>query len=48
MLFTNIQLDDFSTTLARLLERLDIEEPEEREPFEFVLSDDATSDILSL
>jgi protein SMG6 len=31
MLFTNIQLDDFSSTLARLLERLSIEEPEERE-----------------
>ena len=31
MLFTNIQLDDFSSTLARLLERLRIEEPEERE-----------------
>jgi protein SMG6 len=31
MLFTNIQLDDFSPTLARLLERLTIEEPEARE-----------------
>jgi hypothetical protein len=31
MLFTNIQLDDFSATLARLLERLSIEEPEARE-----------------
>ena len=31
MLFTNIQLDDFSATLSRLLERLSIEEPEERE-----------------
>ncbi len=31
MLFTNIQLDDFSQTLARLLERLSIEEPEGRE-----------------
>jgi protein SMG6 len=31
MLFTNIQLDDFSSTLARLLERLRIEEPEGRE-----------------
>ncbi|KAI0303402.1 hypothetical protein B0F90DRAFT_1911396 [Multifurca ochricompacta] len=31
MLFTKIQLDDFSPTLARLLERLSIEEPEERE-----------------
>ena len=31
MLFTNIQLDDFSPTLARLLERLSIEEPEGRE-----------------
>ena len=31
MLFANIQLDDFSATLARLLERLDIEEPEGRE-----------------
>ncbi len=31
MLFTNIQLDDFSPTLARLLERLSIEEPEARE-----------------
>ena len=31
MLFTNIQLDDFSATLARLLECLDIEEPEGRE-----------------
>jgi len=48
MLFTNIQLDGFSTTLACLLERLDIEEPEEQEPFKFVLSDNATSDILSL
>lgn len=27
MLFTNIQLDGFSTTLVRLLEHLDIEEP---------------------
>ena len=31
MLFTNIQLDDFSSTLARLLERLRIKEPEGRE-----------------
>jgi protein SMG6 len=31
MLFTNIQLDDFAPTLARLLERLSIEEPEGRE-----------------
>jgi hypothetical protein len=31
MLFTKIQLDDFSATLARLLERLSIEEPEARE-----------------
>ena len=31
MLFTNIQLDDFPPTLARLLERLTIEEPEARE-----------------
>src|SRR6266404_1120701 len=31
MLFTNIQLDDFSSTLARLLERLRIEEPQGRE-----------------
>ncbi|KAH9028113.1 hypothetical protein EDB85DRAFT_2074672 [Lactarius pseudohatsudake] len=31
MLFTNIQLDDFSSTLARLVERLRIEEPEGRE-----------------
>jgi protein SMG6 len=31
MLFTNIQLDDFTPTLARLLERLSIEEPEARE-----------------
>jgi hypothetical protein len=31
MLFTNIQLDDFSVTLARLLELLTIEEPEGRE-----------------
>ena len=31
MLFTNIQLDDFSPTLARLLERLSIEEPDARE-----------------
>lgn len=31
MLFTNIQLDDFSATLARLLERLRIDEPEGRE-----------------
>jgi len=28
MFFTNIQLDDFSPTLARLLEHLHIEEPE--------------------
>jgi len=31
MLFTNIQLDDFSATLSRLLERLSIEEPEGQE-----------------
>jgi protein SMG6 len=31
MLFTNIQLDDFAPILARLLERLGIEEPEGRE-----------------
>jgi hypothetical protein len=31
MLFTNIQLDDFSPTLARLIERLSIEELEARE-----------------
>jgi hypothetical protein len=31
MLFTNIQLDDFTPTLARLLERLSIEELEARE-----------------
>ncbi|TFY71744.1 hypothetical protein EVG20_g1267 [Dentipellis fragilis] len=31
MLFTNIQLDDFAPTLARLMERLAIEDPEERE-----------------
>jgi protein SMG6 len=31
MLFTNIQLDDFSPTLARLLERLSIEEPQAQE-----------------
>lgn len=31
MLFTNIQLDDFQPTLARFLERLDIEGAEERE-----------------
>jgi protein SMG6 len=31
MLFTNIQLDDFTPTLSRLLERLSIEEPETRE-----------------
>lgn len=31
MLFTNIQLDDFQPTLARLLERLDIDITEERE-----------------
>lgn len=31
MLFTNIQLDDFSPTLARFLERLEIEGAEERE-----------------
>ena len=31
MLFTNIQLDDFQSTLARLLERLQIEEVEERD-----------------
>ena len=31
VLFTNMQLDDFSATLARILERLDIEEPVGRE-----------------
>ena len=31
VLFTDIQLDNFSATLARLLECLDIEEPEGRE-----------------
>ena len=31
MLFTNIQLDDFQSTLSRLLERLQIEEVEERD-----------------
>src|SRR6266853_1791078 len=31
MLFTNIQLDDLSTTLSCLLEHLSIEEPEGRE-----------------
>jgi hypothetical protein len=31
MLFTNIQLDNFSPTLARLPERLSIEEPEAQE-----------------
>jgi len=31
MLFTNIQLDDFQSTLSRLLERLQIEEIEERD-----------------
>ena len=31
MLFTNIQLDDFFPTLARLPERLSIEEPEAQE-----------------
>ncbi|OJA21630.1 hypothetical protein AZE42_09745 [Rhizopogon vesiculosus] len=31
MLFTNIQLDDFSATLARFLERIEIEGAEERE-----------------
>ena len=31
MLFTNIQLDDFQPTLARFIERLDIEGAEERE-----------------
>ncbi|KIJ69496.1 hypothetical protein HYDPIDRAFT_79483 [Hydnomerulius pinastri MD-312] len=31
MLFTNIQLDDFTPTLARFLERLEIEGAEERE-----------------
>ncbi|KAG1756261.1 uncharacterized protein EDB91DRAFT_1091560 [Suillus paluster] len=31
MLFTNIQLDDFSPTLARFLERIEIEGAEERE-----------------
>jgi hypothetical protein len=31
VLFTNIQLDDFSATLASILERLDIEEPVGRE-----------------
>ena len=28
ILFTNIQFDDFSATLTRLLERLDVKEPE--------------------
>lgn len=31
MLFTNIQLDDFQSTLSRLLERLQIEEVDERD-----------------
>ena len=31
MLFTNIQLDDFTPTLARFLERLEIEDAEERQ-----------------
>ena len=31
MLFTNIQRDDFFATLARILERLDVEEPVGRE-----------------
>ena len=31
VLFTDIQLDNFSATLACLLERLNIEEPEGRE-----------------
>ena len=31
MLFTNIQLDNFSSTLVHLLECLRIEEPEEQE-----------------
>jgi protein SMG6 len=31
MLFTNIQLDDFQPTLARFIERLEIEDAEERE-----------------
>jgi protein SMG6 len=31
MLFTNIQLDDFQPTLARFIERLEIEGAEERE-----------------
>jgi hypothetical protein len=31
MLFTNIQLDDFHPTLARFMERLHFEEPEERD-----------------
>jgi hypothetical protein len=30
-LFTNIQLDDFTLTLARLLEHLSIEEPKAQE-----------------
>jgi len=31
MLFTNIQLDDFQPTLARFIERLEIDGSEERE-----------------
>ena len=31
MLFTHIQLDDFAPTLARFVERLEMEDPEERE-----------------
>ena len=31
MLFTNVQLDDFQPTLARFIERLDIEGAEEKE-----------------
>ena len=31
MLFTHIQLDDFTPTLARFVERLEMEDPEERE-----------------
>ncbi|KAN0111181.1 hypothetical protein V8E52_008793 [Russula decolorans] len=42
MLFTNIQLDDFSPTLARLLERLTIEEPE------VVFCDAPTSPVSSI
>jgi len=39
MLFTNVQLGDFRPTLARLLERLTIENPQMREWIMMAISD---------